>query len=231
MPRKCVLIVDDDPQIIELLHETFILEGWKVYTAMDGRKALTIAEEESLDVIILDLLLPKIGGYEVCKRIREWSKVPIIVLSALEEPEEKINLLKLGADDYMVKPFNPGELLARVEAVFRRSQTIPSVPTQAHFISGDLEIDFNKRRVTVASHEVRLTRTEYNLLQELVLNRGKVLTYNYLLNKVWGPEYIEEKEYLHVHIGHLRTKIERDPKHTEYIITVPRVGYRFGNTS
>lgn len=198
---------------------------------MDGNKALEIAGEESLDLVILDLLLPEIDGFEVCRRIREWSKVPIIVLSALEKPEDKVKLLKLGADDYMVKPFNPGELLARVEAVFRRTETDKVVQKQDSFICGDLEIDFNRRRVTVAGNEIRLTPTEYNLLQELVINKGKVLTYTHLLNRVWGPEYIEEREYLHVHIGHLRTKIERDPKHTEYIITVPRVGYRFGNTS
>ena len=230
MPRKCILIIDDDPQIIELLQETFVLEGWKICTAMDGSKALTIVEEESLDLIILDLLLPEIDGFEVCRRIRELSKVPIIVLSALEKPEDKIKLLNLGADDYMVKPFNPDELLARVEAVFRRIETDQVVQTRSSFICGDLIIDFNKRKVTIAGHEVRLTPTEYNLLHELVINKGKVLTYTHLLNRVWGTEYVAERDYLHVYVRYLRTKIENDPGTPGYIITVPGVGYKFSNT-
>jgi two-component system KDP operon response regulator KdpE len=158
------------------------------------------------------------------------SNMVIIVLSALEKPEDKVKLLKLGADDYMIKPFNPDELLARVEAVFRRTETDNIVQTQSNFICGDLIIDFNKRQVTVAGEEIKLTPTEYNLLKELVLNKDKVLTYNHLLNKVWGTEYMNEKNYLHVYIRHLRTKIENDPGTPGYIITVPGVGYKFTDT-
>jgi len=177
--------------------------------------------------VILDIMMPKVDGFEVCQRLREWSQIPIIMLSARGDEEDKVKCLDLGADDYITKPFGVEELLARVKAVFRRTQAVGATLTRPAFTSGDLTINFVERRVTIADREVKLTPTEYNLLQELVLNAGKVLTHTHLLSKVWGPEYRDEREYLHVFIRRLRNKLEPDPTNPSYIITVPGVGYQF----
>ena len=171
--------------------------------------------------------MPKMDGFEVCHRLREWSQIPIIMLSARGDEEDKVRCLDMGADDYISKPFGVDELLARVRVVFRRAQAFGAVPSQPSFISGDLEINFAQRRVTVAGTEIKLTPTEFRLLQELVLNAGKVLTHIHLLNKVWGPEYREEKEYLHTFVRRLRRKLESDSMEPSYILSVPGVGYQF----
>ena len=181
--------------------------------------------------MVLDIMMPKMDGFEVCRRIREWSQVPIIMLSARGDEDDKVKCLDLGADDYITKPFGKVELIARVRALMRRTESSGTIPTQPFFSCGDLEINFVKRKVTVAGTEVKLTPTEYNLLQELILNAGKVLTHTHLLNKVWGSEYREDTQYLHVFIRRLRAKLEPDPTNPRYIVTVSGVGYQFKDTA
>ena len=230
MHRLRVLVVDDDPAIIKLIRASLKNEDWDILTAMGGAEALEIVERETLDLVILDILMPKIDGFEVCRRLREWSQIPIIMLSAKSDASDKVRCLNIGADDYITKPFALDELIARVKSVLRRTEAATAVPTQPSFTSGDLEINFVERRVTVAGNEVRLTPTEYSLLQELALNVGKVFTHSDLLKKVWGLEYGQEREYLRVFIGRLRAKLEPDPANPRYITTVPGVGYKFQAT-
>jgi len=222
-----ILIVDDDLAIIKFLRANLKAEDYETLVAMDGAEAIEAVERELPNLVILDIMMPKIDGFEVCRRLREWSQIPIIMLSARGDEGDKVKCLDLGADDYITKPFGVGELIARVRAVFRRTQAVGTVPTQPSFTSDDLEINFAQRRVTVAGEEVKLTPTEFRLLQELVLNAGKVLTHVHLLNKVWGLEYREERWYLHVFIRRLRAKLEPDPTKPKYIITMPGVGYQF----
>jgi len=230
MRKTRILVVDDELSIIKFLRATLKAESYEVLTAMDGAEALQNIEMELPDLVILDIMMPKIDGFEVCHRLREWSQIPIIMLSARGDEGDKVKCLELGADDYITKPFGVDELLARVRAVMRRTETAGSIPTQPSFASGDLKINFVERRVTVAGKEVKLTPTEYKLLQELVLNANKVLTHGMLLGKVWGPEYGEEKEYLRVFIGRLRKELEPDPESPRYIVTIPGVGYQFKAT-
>jgi len=227
MRRPCILIVDDDPAIIKFVRANLKAEGYETLAAMDGAGALEVVERELPDLVILDLMMPRVDGFEVLRRLREWSPIPIIVLSARGDVRDKVKCLDSGADDYISKPFGVGELLSRVRAVLRRAQGVGTVSVSPSFTSGDLEVNFGQRRVTVAGHEVRLTPTEYNLLQELVFNTNKVLTYTHLLHKIWGPEYQDEREYLHVFIARLRARLEPDPANPRYIITVPGVGYQF----
>jgi two-component system KDP operon response regulator KdpE len=227
MRRPRVLIVDDDIAVLKFLRANLQAEGYETLTATDGAEALQIIEKEPLDLIILDILMPTMDGFEVCRRVRDWLQIPIIMLSTLEHEADKVKCLDLGADDYLTKPFGTQELMARVRGVFRRAEAAKVVPAQPIFTREDLEINFTERKVTVAGHEVKLTPTEYCLLKELVLNAGKVLTHTYLLNRAWGPEYREEREYLHVFISRLRVKLEPEPANPRYFISVPGVGYQF----
>lgn len=227
MTKDSILIVDDDLSIIKFLRRNLEARGYEVFTAMDGAEAVQTVEMKLPGLIILDIMMPKIDGFEVCRRLREWSQIPIIMLSARGNEEDKVKCLDLGADDYITKPFGASELIARVRTVLRRTQAATTIPTQPSFTNGDLNISFPQRRVTVAGKEVKFTPTEYSLLQELVLNAGKVLTHMYLLNKVWGLEYREEREYLYVFARRLRAKIEPDPTNPKYITTIPGVGYQF----
>ena len=231
MHRPRVLIVDDDLTIIKFLHANLKAEDYETFTAVDGAEALQTIEKELPDLVILDIMMPKIDGFEVCRQLREWSQLPVIMLSARGEIEDKVKCLKLGADDYITKPFGVEELIARVKAVFRRTEAALTTPTQPSFATGDLVINFVERRVTIVDREVKLTPTEYNLLQELVLNAGKVLTHTHLLNKVWGFEYRDERQYLHVFIRRLRNKLEPDRANPRYILSVPGVGYQFKATA
>jgi len=226
-----ILIVDDDPLVLKFVRANLQSRDYEIFAAMDGVEALHIVEKELPDLVILDIMMPKMDGFEVCRRLREWSQIPIIMLTARDNVEDKVECLNAGADDYITKPFGINELTARVRAVFRRTEAAGTMPTQPSFTHDNLEINFAQRRVTVAGNEVKLTPTEYNLLQEFVLNAGKVLTHTYLLNRVWGPEYVQEREYLRVFVGHLRTKIEPDSTNPKYIITVPGVGYQFQATA
>jgi len=227
MKNNRILIVDDELSIVKFVRAVLKDKGYEVLTATNGAEAVQTMEQELPDLVLLDINMPALDGFEVCRRLREWSEVPIIMLSARADETDKIKCLNLGADDYLTKPFNTEELLARIRAVFRRTKEATVIPTQASFSSGDLNINFAGRRVTVGGKEVRLTPTEYSLLKELVLNVNKVLTHRMLLGNVWGPEYRDEREYLHVFMGRLRNKLEFDPAHPKYLITVAGVGYQF----
>jgi len=227
MHRPRILIVDDELAIIKFLRANLETKGFETLAAMDGTEALQTIERELPDLVILDIKMPKVDGFEVCRRLREWTQIPIIMLSARGDEADKVKCLSLGADDYITKPFGASELIARVRAVLRRTERAYVTSSQPSFTCDYLEINFVERRVTVAGREVKLTPTEYNLLQELVLNANKVLTHTHLLNKVWGLEYREEKQYLHVFVKRLRAKLEPDLAEPRYIMTVPGVGYQF----
>jgi two-component system KDP operon response regulator KdpE len=227
MIKTRILVVDDELSIIKFLWVSLEASGFKVLTAMDGSQALQTIEMELPDLVILDITMPKMDGLEVCYRLREWSQIPIIMLSALVDDSDKVKCLDLGADDYITKPFSAIELVARIKAVLRRTEKTAPLANQPTFTSGDLVVNFTQRLVTMAGIEVKTTPTEYNLLQELVLNAGKVLTHTQLLNKVWGSEYRDEREYVHVFIRRLRNKLEPDPKNPQYFVSIPGVGYRF----
>ncbi len=231
MKKKRILIADDELSIIKFLRATLKDNSFEVLVAMDGAEALKAIESELPDLVILDIMMPFIDGMEVCRQTRQWSQVPIIILSARGNQDDKVKCLNLGADDYITKPFGKDELVARVQAVLRRTQEITAAPAEPSFHSGDLSINFARRQINVAEKEVTLTPTEYNLLQELVTNAGKVLTHTHLLNRVWGPEYMEEREYLHVFIRRLRNKLEDDSTEPRYILTVPGVGYQFKDSA
>ncbi len=227
MRKTRILVVDDELSIIKFLRANLEARGYEVLAAMNGTEALKTFEMELPGLVILDIMMPKTDGFEVCRRLREWSQVPVIMLSARGDENDKVKCFDLGADDYITKPFGKDELIARVRAVMRRTEASPTGTTKPSFVTGNLKISFAERRVTVAGKEVRLTPTEYNLLQEFALNVGKVLTHTHLLNKVWGPEYHDEKQYLHVFVGCLRTKIRLERQGHGAIESVAGVGYRF----
>ncbi len=227
MKKTRILVVDDELSIVKLLRTTLEARGFEVLTALNGAEAIHVFEKELPDLVILDIMMPKMDGFEVCRQLREWSQVPVIMLSAKGDEKDKVKCLDIGADDYITKPFGQEELLARVKAVLRRSQVVTAAPlNQPRYVNGDLEINFAQRRATLSGQEIKLTPTEYSLLQELALNAGKVLTHTHLLNKVWGAEYRDERQYLHVFIRRLRDKIESDTANPRYIKTVHAVGYQ-----
>lgn len=228
MDKIRILVVDDDPAISRLLSTNLRARGYEVTVAIDGDEALRLIEGELFDLIVLDIMMPHLDGVEVCRRVRDWSRVPIIMLSARGDENDKVRCLDLGADDYLTKPFGIAELIARIKTALRHSDSAKASPVTPNFASGELDINFAQRRVMVAGREVRLTPTEYGVLQQLVTNADKVLTHSMLLQRIWGEEYHSEKEYLRVFIGRLRKKIEEDPEKPRYILTVPGVGYRFG---
>lgn len=233
--RDQVLVVDDDPKILMFVSANFKARGYRVLTAKDGAEALEQAALEQPQVILLDLALPQIDGFEVLRRLREWSDSQIIVLSAHGGDQDKVRALDLGADDYITKPFSMEELLARVRLAFRRLQrfqtayaaSAPAGESNPLVCVDDLQIDFAARQVKRAGEPVNLTKTEYELLRLLVTNRGRVLTHRDLLQQVWGPEYGEETEYLRTFIRNLRRKLENDPGRPAYLLTEAGVGYRF----
>jgi two-component system, OmpR family, KDP operon response regulator KdpE len=223
--RPLVLVVDDEPQILRVMRASLPTRGYEPRTAPGGEEALDEFHKEPPDLVILDLVMPGMSGLEVCRRIREFSSVPIIVLSARGSEKDKVAALDLGADDYITKPFGMDELLARMRAVLRRSPS-PDAETEALEV-GDLSIHKDTRRVTVAGNEIKLTPKEFDLLNYLVVNAGKVVTHRALLQAVWGSQSSEQTEYLRVFVNQLRRKIEPDPQHPRYIVTEPWVGYRF----
>ena len=229
--KQRILTVDDELSILRFLRSNLEDRGYTVISATNGEEALHMIEMELPDLIILDVMMPKMDGFEVCRQLREWSQIPIIMLSAIGDEKDKVRCLDLGADDYIVKPFGANELIARVSAVLRRTKTAIVSTTKPSITSGELTINFAARQVTRTGLEIKLTPTEYALLQELAVNTGKVLTHTHLLNKVWGPEYREEREYLHVFIRRLRSKLEPDPNNPKHILTVSGVGYQFTDSS
>lgn len=218
-----VLVVDDERSIRKFLTNALTAHDYHVETASSGEEAISLAAATNPDIVILDLALPDLSGFEVASRLREWSDVPIVVLSIKERESDKIAALDAGADDYLTKPFGVGELLARLRAVMRRS---PQGEADPQFSSGALTVDFSSRVVKLDGEQVQLTPTEYELLKALVHHAGKVLTRSELLRQVWGPGYENEYHLLRVNISNLRRKIEPQPARPRYIITEPGVGYR-----
>ncbi len=228
MTRKVsILLVDDDPQLIRLVRANLDSVGYKVSVAMDAQTALNQVNLELPDLVILDVMLPDLDGFGLCQRLREFSSLPIIMLTAKVEDQDKVKGLKSGADDYLTKPFNMDELLARIEAVLRRTKFPDEIKSPKAFTSGDVMVDFVQRRVTVKGKEIPLTLTEYKLLILLVSNAGRVMLHRELLSKVWGVEYQEEVDYLRAYIRHLRQKIEEDSRQPRYILSKLGIGYLF----
>ena len=221
--RTGVLVIDDEPQIRRLLRVTLEGNGYQVFDAATGEEGILQVAQRRPEVVLLDLGLPDLDGVTVLKRLREWSQVPVIVLSVKDRENDKIAALDHGADDYVTKPFNSGELLARLRVVKRRAQPSPDL---AVFRSGPVEVDLTARKVMVNGKEVKLTATEYSLLRVFVQHAGKVLTHRQILREVWGPNYLEQTHYLRVYMAHLRDKLETDPARPELFITEPGVGYR-----
>ena len=218
-----VLVVDDERPIRRFLQASLAAHGCTVFEAATGQEALAAVATDRPDVVILDLGLPDIDGIEVTRQLREWTQIPIIILSVREHEADKIAALDAGADDYLTKPFGVGELLARLRVALRHA-TQPA--GKSTFVAGDLTVDLVRRLVTVGGHEIQLTPTEYDLLRVLVTNAGKVLTHRQLLRQVWGVGYEAETHLLRVNMSNLRRKIEPEPTRPAYVITEPGVGYR-----
>ena len=220
---RVALVIDDEVQIRRLLRLTLEDQGYRVFEAVNGQEGLLEAAQRRPDVVLLDLGLPDMDGVEVLKRLREWSRVPILVLSVRDREEQKIAALDNGADDYVTKPFSSGELLARLSVAQRHNQLPPDTVV---FHSGNLEVDLTARIVKLKGREVKLTATEYALLRLFVQHAGRVLTHRQILREVWGPNYEEQTHYLRVYVGHLRDKLEVDPGCPALLITEPGIGYR-----
>jgi len=221
-----ILLVDDEIEIVRALQRSLAAHGFDVFTANSGEEALEAISHYRPDLMVLDLGLPGISGLEVARKVRAQSNLPIIVLSVKDTERDKVLALDLGADDYVSKPFGMDEVLARIRVALRHSAQIES-GTEPIFTAGPLKIDFAQRRVEVNGQEVKLTPTEYDLLKALVKNSGKIMTRHMLLSQVWGTGYGTEAHYLHVYVGQLRRKIEPDPAHPRFILTISGVGYRF----
>lgn len=222
---KRVLIVDDEPRYLRLLEANLRTEGYEVVTAQDGQQAVDVFSAQPIDLVLLDIMMPRLDGFGATQRIREFSSVPIIILTAKGEEQDRVRGLDLGADDYLVKPFSATELLARVRAVLRRAQ-LPSESGQARFFTHDnLRIDFARAEVWRGEQDISLSATEYRLLLQFAHNLGKILTSEELLTSVWGPEYKTDKEILWVSIARLRQKLEDDPHNPRHIVTRSGLGY------
>ncbi len=230
MPAKktTILTADDDPQLLRLVARNLQFEDYDVLTASDGQQALEQIEQYTPDLVLLDVMMPRMDGFTVCQRVREFSGVPIIIVTARGQDQDKIRGLDLGADDYLTKPFSVDELLARVRAVLRRAQFAANEHTQAMRTAttiGELKIDYAQHLVTMGDREIILTPTEYRILAHLAQNVGRVVTQDLLLEYVWGAEYVGEGHMLQVNINRLRRKLEPDPAHPRYILTKVGIGY------
>ncbi|HEX5391676.1 MAG TPA: two-component system response regulator KdpE [Rhodocyclaceae bacterium] len=220
-----ILIVEDEPQIRRLVHQALTTEGWQVIETATGQDGLLQAGTATPDLLILDLGLPDMDGVDLIRDLRNWSELPVLILSARGAELDKIAALDAGADDYLTKPFGIGELLARVRALLRRRS--PATEAAATICFGDVEVDFVRRRVTRDGGDVHLTPIEYRLLTLLIANAGKVMTHRHLLREVWGPTFSQSSHYLRVYVGHLRRKLESDPAQPQHLLTETGVGYRF----
>jgi two-component system, OmpR family, KDP operon response regulator KdpE len=221
--KNIALVIDDEPQIRRLLRVTLEANGYQVVDAATGQEGLVQAAQCRPNIIVLDLGLPDMDGVSVLKRLREWSRVPIVILSVQDRDAEKAAALDAGADDYVTKPFGSAELLARLRVALRHSEKQSEPPV---FQSGQLVVDLADRRVTVAGKEISFTATEYNLLRLLVRHAGKVLTHRFLLREVWGPNAENQNHYLRVYVARLREKLEADPGRPALLLTEPGIGYR-----
>jgi two-component system KDP operon response regulator KdpE len=218
-----VLVVDDEPQIVRGLRVVLRNAGFRVDSAGTKAEALDALSHRPPDAVLLDLVLPDGSGVDVCRQVREWSRVPIVVVSAVGDEREKVRALDAGADDYVTKPFGSDELAARLRAVLRRSGEAGGEPA---IEIGELVVDLADRRVNRAGEDVHLTPIEFDLMRVLAQNRDRLVTHRHLLHEVWGPSYGDETHYLRVHVAHIRAKIEPDPSRPRYIVTEPGVGYR-----
>lgn len=226
--KTTILTADDDPQLLRLVSRNLQLDGYDVLTAADGQQALELIEARSPDLVLLDVMMPRLDGFSVCQRVREFSSVPIIILTARGNDQDKIRGLDLGADDYLTKPFSVEELLARVRAVLRRAQLSTIDASQAlrsRVTIGDLTVDYAQHQVMMSGREVELTPIEYRLLAYLAQNAGRIVTQDLLLEHVWGAEYLGESHLLQVNINRLRRKLEPDATRPRYIQTKTGVGY------
>jgi DNA-binding response OmpR family regulator len=229
--RTAVLVADDDPRLLKLVQVNLEKDGYRVLTARDGPHALRMAEGEELDLLLLDIMMPGMDGRDVCRRVREFSTVPIIMLTARDAEEDKVSGLDAGADDYLTKPFGAPELMARVRAALRRSQLTSADHGQPIFETAELEVDFAQQVARVRGDQVNLTPTEFRILSFLARNAGRVVTQADLLTKVWGPEYKDEAHLLRVNIARLRGKVEPDPSTPKFITTRPGIGYTLNKLS
>jgi DNA-binding response OmpR family regulator len=230
MPAKktTILAADDDPQLLRLMTRNLQLEGYDVLAASDGQQALELVESNAPDLVLLDVMMPKMDGFTVCYRVREFSAVPIIIVTARGQDQDKVRGLDLGADDYLTKPFSVDELLARVRAVLRRAQFTTREHSQglrATTATGNLLVDYSQHMVIMNGQEIALTPTEYRIIAYLAQNVGRVVTQDLLLEHVWGPEYLGESHMLQVNINRLRRKLEIDATQPDYILTKVGVGY------
>ena len=226
MGKDRILLVDDEPKLVHLVQEVLTATGYEVLVTSSGEHAIEMAALEQPDLILLDIILSGgIDGYEVAHRIREFSNMPIVMLTAKARETDLLHGFDAGADDYVTKPFSSKELLARIRAVLKRARGEAVIPTEAEIICGDLKIDLARRQVSVRDHEVRLTPTEYSLLHELAVHCNQVLLHEQLLTAVWGPEYRNDIDYLRAYIRYLRQKIELDPTNPQIIKRSPGVGY------
>ncbi len=230
MKKTTILAADDDPQLLRLLTRNLQLEGYEVLSASDGQQALTLIEEHAPELVLLDVMMPRLDGFSVTQRVRTFSAVPIIIVTARGQDQDKIRGLDLGADDYLTKPFSVDELLARVRSVLRRAQfTAQEQSVQSTLVISDLAIDYTQHLVTLAGVEVPLTPTEYGILAYLAQNAGRVVTQDLLLEHIWGAEYLGESHMLQVNINRLRRKLEADVAHPRYILTKVGIGYYLAN--
>jgi len=223
-----ILVVDDEIEIVRALQRSLTAHGFEVFTAQSGEEALEATAQHRPDLMLLDLGLPGMSGLDVCKRVRAQSSLSIIVLSVKDAERDKVQALDLGADDYVPKPFGINEVLARIRVALRHAAQAQS-GTEPSFTAGPLRVEFAQRLVQLHGQEVKLTPTEYDLLKVLIKHNGKIMTRQMLLSQVWGTGYGAESHYLHVYIGQLRRKIEPDPAHPRFILTVSGVGYRFSS--
>lgn len=226
-----VLVVDDEQRILNFLNSKLRASGYEVLTANNGAEALEQVQAQEPDLLVLDVMMPKMDGFETLRELRSFSPVPVIVLSAKGTNADKVKGLDMGADDYLAKPFSPDELVARIEAVRRRLSSDEKRKIHEQFISGDLTIDFQKRLVILRGEDVRLTRIEWLLLSELAQNAGNLMLYSDLLTRVWGPEYRDDVQILRTWISRLRDKVERDPNNPKLIRTIPKTGYMIDQPS
>lgn len=222
-----VVLIEDDKQIRRFLYMTLESEGMRVYEAQTGKQGLSLVKCHEPDLVILDLGLPDMDGIRVIEQLRTWARMPILILSARSEEQQKVAALDAGADDYLTKPFGSSELLARIRAHLRKSANRLMDASGSPFCFGDVTLDFTLRRVTRGDEVVHLTPIEYRLLATLVQNAGKVLTHTQLLREVWGPGHSERSHYLRIYMGHLRQKLEQDPARPHFITTETGIGYRF----
>lgn len=225
--KKLVLVVDDEPRMTKFVRMNLELEGYRVAEAANGLEALDKVKNDLPDLVILDVNMPELDGFETLRLIRQTTTVPIIMLTVKADEDDRIHGLELGADDYVTKPFSPRELASRVKAVLRRTAMAAPEERTEIAIDEDLSIDFKRREVIARGKHIKLRPTEYRLLYHLVSNAGYVMTHDMLLAKVWGHEYRDESQYVRLYINYLRQKIEPDPSHPKYILTEHGVGYRF----